>query len=630
MNQKILLCCLLSFVGLYGASVPQKLADKPADKPLRIITHNKQVYCYAPVISNGEHYVYIDNCNSSSVKPARYDVFQRISFNIYDSWFCVTAPSSVTGIDGKVTQKWDYVHLRPCAINDKNQRWIVKDNAFWTADGKFRLKDYGWYGYISQKASDYYNHTLDPSMQSWINTVATPGNISLKTPLAWTFKDSRQWGVYYIQDNYSTLDQIVNLYYNPENGHIAQYYPGNNTLFCMTSNNTSSQDWNWVSWNACSDIIPKTKDSMYWDISFMVENKGVLQDYQGNILRITKYGTNWGVPYTVKRSYLEKDTANTPDSLFLLAYDIGQWNQYVSANLGDTLEYCPAPGHKDSSAQRSKRSLPPTFRLTQEWIQRLWEIATTTDGGTTLISMCGTCLLHSYQMIAELQEYSISGPLRSGGYFFNTAPNTDPFDSFRQRFPILAQRLDSTIAFSNLPLRPQESGNTRTRRLGYAMSLSMLPQYAWHVSDLATTQDQIRDSIQELFNAPVGTLWFYIVSRSNAQGTGPVGHAQPILRTTDGLVFPTTNAPGMTLQQFTSRLNHLRSVDEVIDLLNIGGTRTLYLFLTLQVTGHHENPINASLSLNNCAGGGNNRRGNLRMPSSSLVNQCLSGRCSLQ
>ncbi|WP_143428342.1 DUF1561 family protein, partial [Helicobacter sp. 13S00477-4] len=414
----------------------QKLTDKPIDKSIHIKTHDKGNYCYAPVFTKGEAYIYIDDCSSSYVQSARYDVFQRIAYKINNNWLCLTAPSSVTGIDGESTQQWDYVLLRPCAINDANQRWVIKNNAIWTADEKYRIKDYQWYAFISKKSDDYYDHTLDSSMQAWSNTIATPGNISFKTPLSWTFIDPTQWGVYYIQNNKSTLDEVINLYYNPENGHIAQFYPSDGSLYCMTSNHNSKDNWDWVSWNVCSDDIPKNKDNKYWDTSFLIENKGAIRDYQGNILRITKYGTNWGVPYTAKPSYLQKDTSNTPDSLFLFSHDIEKWNRYVDGNLGETLHYCPAPGHKLAQNNgRIKRSLPPDFKLNEEWRKRLYAIATSTDTSKETSGICGSCLLQSFQMIAELQEYYSSTPLQSGGYFFDTAPNTNPFISFRQRFP---------------------------------------------------------------------------------------------------------------------------------------------------------------------------------------------------
>ncbi|EMP08157.1 hypothetical protein LEP1GSC124_0244 [Leptospira interrogans serovar Pyrogenes str. 200701872] len=50
------------------------------------------------------------------------------------------------------------------------------------------------------------------------------------------------------------------LYYNPENGHLAQYDPISGSLYCMYSQ-VDSYQWNWVSWESCSDaaiskIIP--------------------------------------------------------------------------------------------------------------------------------------------------------------------------------------------------------------------------------------------------------------------------------------------------------------------------------------------------------------------------------------
>lgn len=640
MNQKMLsslsslsfffLSIVFSFGTLFAASVPQKLADKPIDKSIRIKAQDGKNYCYAPSFKNGEGYIYIDNCSSDYVLPARYDVFQRISYQMNNNWMCLSAPSSVTGIDGDSDQKWDYIILRPCVINDQNQRWIIKDNALYTADGRFRVKDYKWYAYISKTSSDYYDHTLDSSMQTWINTVATPGNISLKTPLAWKIIDRTKLGMYYIQNNQSSAGEIINLYYNPENGHIAQYYPGSADLFCMSSNITASQDWNWVSWNKCTDNIPKTNDKTYWDISFLVQNEGMFKDYQGNILRVTKYGTNWGVPYTAKPNYLAKDTSNTPESLFLISHDIERWVQYVNGNLGETLHYCPAPGTKTTQASRVKRSLPPDFVLNEAWIRRLWEIARTTNNRGSLISMCGVCLLHSYQMVAELQEYSRRGPLQGGGYFFNTTPNTDPFVSFRQRFPLLAQRIESTASFLNIRLRPQETPFTRSRRINHAMTLAILPQYGWHPSDLATDQTAIQNNIQSLFNAPVGTMWIYFVARANEQGTGPIGHAQPVLRTNDGLVLIPTNAPGISLEYFRNLIAPMRNVNDVINSISLGGTRALYSFTTFQITQSYQNPLSITFSENNCTGGGEDRRGNGNMPRSSLVNQCLSGRCLLQ
>ncbi|EMI66075.1 DUF1561 family protein, partial [Leptospira interrogans] len=162
-------------------SVIQKPTDPPKDKPIKIVIHDGGRFCYGPVFSGDESYIIIEQCWQMHVMNARYDVFQRISYNINNTWLCITAPEKVI----KAEKNWDYVHLRPCTINDPLQRWIIKNNSFWTADGVYRLKDTNWYAYISRNSGDRYNHTLDPSMNDWIKTVATPGNISIQTSIAW-------------------------------------------------------------------------------------------------------------------------------------------------------------------------------------------------------------------------------------------------------------------------------------------------------------------------------------------------------------------------------------------------------------------------------------------------------------
>ncbi|KEG19321.1 hypothetical protein H710_01103 [Bartonella bacilliformis Ver097] len=72
-----------------------------------------------------EKAIYVDDYNSFIVKPARYDLFQRVAWNVNDTWLCMTAPNSVTGLDGKATSEWGYLLLRPCVINNPNQQWVL-------------------------------------------------------------------------------------------------------------------------------------------------------------------------------------------------------------------------------------------------------------------------------------------------------------------------------------------------------------------------------------------------------------------------------------------------------------------------------------------------------------------------
>ncbi|WP_025181763.1 DUF1561 family protein, partial [Leptospira interrogans] len=235
-------------------SIAQKPADQPKDKSIQVVMHGGSNYCYSPVFTKGEGYIWIDYCSDNTAK-ARYDVFQRISYNINNTWLCITAPETVV----KGEETWNYVNLRPCTINDPLQRWIVKDNSFWTANGRYRLKDTNWYGYISRNSGDRYDHTLNSSMDDWIKTVAIPGNISIQTSIAWDLQTTEGNERYFIRWG-SSNKNTTPLYYNPESGHIAQYDPSSGLLNCMYSKMTDKYDWNWVKWGKCSDAPIKKEN----------------------------------------------------------------------------------------------------------------------------------------------------------------------------------------------------------------------------------------------------------------------------------------------------------------------------------------------------------------------------------
>ena len=167
-----------------------------------------------------------------------------------------------------------------------------------------------------------------------------------------------------------------------------------------------------------------------------MHDSAMLKDYLGNFLRVTKYGTNWGVPYTAKADYLAKDTNEGQTSYFQFSHNMQDWERFKNANLSDSLPTCPANGSYTKNLKAIVQ-LPPSFALTQEWKKRLWQIATTTDGVSERAGDCGVCLLHSYQIIAEMNEYTAT-PLESGGFFFDTAFGRNPFTSFRAGYPRLS------------------------------------------------------------------------------------------------------------------------------------------------------------------------------------------------
>ncbi|EKO07875.1 PF07598 family protein [Leptospira interrogans str. C10069] len=550
-------------------SVIQNPTDPPKDKPIKVIVSGEGKFCYGPDFSGGESYIIIEQCWQMHVMNARYDVFQRISYNINNTWLCITAPEKVI----KAEKNWDYVHLRPCTINDPLQRWIIKNNSFWTADGFYRLKNYNWYGYISRNSGDRYNHTLDPSMNDWVNTVATPGNISIQTSIAWNLQTTEGQERYFIRWGGSDKNTTP-LYYNPESGHIAQYDPISGSLYCMYSQVGGNQ-WNWVTWALCSDAAISKDNPAFWNVFFKTEEGGIITDYKGNLLRVTRYGSNWGVAYAAKPDFVKTDTKNSPTSLFVLDKSLLDWTRYTYSNLGKTDQYCPAGKHGSIIHRRVKRTLPPDFQLTEEWIQRLYAIARSTTRQTQHSGICGVCLLQTFQMLAELQEYHSQGPLSAGGYFFDTAPNADPFISFRQRYPLLDNTLSDAINIFG------PSYNT-TWLLTLAYAITMLPQYEWTLSNTFNTRPEILSYISSLINSPPGSIWLAILRWRRPDGTF-IGHSVPILRTSQGLVvIPTNVSSSRTLENFRQSLIPSTDPNHIITNLERPNV-TLTRFTTIEL-----------------------------------------------
>ncbi|OOB97411.1 DUF1561 domain-containing protein [Leptospira interrogans serovar Australis] len=591
-------------------SVIQKPTDPPKDKPIKVIVSGEGKFCYGPDFSGGESYIIIEQCWQMHVMNARYDVFQRISYNINNTWLCITAPEKVI----KAEKNWDYVHLRPCTINDPLQRWIIKNNSFWTADGFYRLKNYNWYGYISRNSGDRYNHTLDPSMNDWVNTVATPGNISIQTSIAWNLQTTEGQERYFIRWGGSDKNTTP-LYYNPESGHIAQYDPISGSLYCMYSQVGGNQ-WNWVTWALCSDAAISKDNPAFWNVFFKTEEGGIITDYKGNLLRVTRYGSNWGVAYAAKPDFVKTDTKNSRTSLFVLDKSLLDWTRYTYS------KYCPAGKHGSIIHRRVKRTLPPDFQLTEEWIQRLYAIARSTTRQTQHSGICGVCLLQTFQMLAELQEYHSQGPLSAGGYFFDTAPNADPFISFRQRYPLLDNTLSDAINIFG------PSYNT-TWLLTLAYAITMLPQYEWTLSNTFNTRPEILSYISSLINSPPGSIWLAILRWRRPDGTF-IGHSVPILRTSQGLVvIPTNVSSSRTLENFRQSLIPSTDPNHIITNLERPNV-TLTRFTTIELGGLYQNTFDFLISNNNCTGEGEDRRGTGNYPSSTSVNQCSGdGRCAL-
>ena len=621
---------------------PQKLADTPKDEIIKVMDGTKRIRCYMPDVRN--NYVLIGTCRTSWAKPARYDVFGRVAYNINDTWFCISAPESVAQTKSKSR---DYLTLKPCVINDKKQQWKVKDDLFYSVDESYFIKDDGDYLYAaSVRDKSLYTSKLDASMKSWLDTIATPVNLSIITSLAWDYSTKDGSERYFLYNN-GSAKSTTELYYNLESGHIAQF-DGFKNINCLYADLAGAQ-WNWAWWGACTDAKAPSKSAnkAYWNFVRVSDTQSLLINHQGAALRLTQTGVNWGKPYVATAAYLAKDSAHSPTSRFIIDKDTQEWLRFIVANIGDNLPFCPAPANETqrnspaSNADLSSNSaptltqtpnfmqfppLPQGFALNDAWRARLLAIISTKDGSDFTQGVCGVCLLQSFQILAELLENPFS-PRTSGGYFFDTQAGANPFVSFAARNSLLYQTLDDLVewfpSYSAGEVATQQEIFEFNNNLALMSAVALLPQYEWRIVATSQGAGDVGRVVNALFNAPQGSA--FLLSLRLGRGGQVGGHAMVALQTGAGLVLVPTNAT-MDLDEFRAFVAPIRTQNEFF-------TRFTYFEFSVEnlslisAQGLHNNVFANRVSLSNCTGEGEDRRGSGAMPQSSLVNQCESGRC---
>lgn len=623
-------------------SIPQKLADSPKDSIIKVLDENGQIRCYMPDVRSV--YAVIGTCRTSWAKPARYDVFGRIAYNIEDTWFCLTAPESVAQTKRKSK---DYLTLKPCVINDKKQRWKLKDDLFYSLDESYVIKDDGAYLYAANvRDTSLYTSKIDASMSEWLSTIARPANLSILTSLAWDYTTSGGAQRYFLYNNGSAKN-TTDLYYNLESGHIAQY-DGYKELNCLYADLGGAQ-WSWAWWGKCTDAKAPSKNRAYWRFIRVSEAESVLLNFQGAPLRVTSTGIHWGVSYIVAPKYLLKDSENSPTSRFIIDKDTQDWIRFIYANIGDNLPFCPAPAQNLQSqnllansqnpnlqnpnpqnlAQSPQNQVPPLpydFSLNDAWRARLLAIINTNDGSATSSGVCGVCLLQSFQIIAELLE-NPRVPRVSGGYFYDTQADTNPFVSFQARNSLLYQTLDDIVSwFPNYAQSPTISPNEAfiyNNNLALMSAIALLPQHNWRITTRAQNPSDIPRVINTIFNSQRGSAFVLLLRLNFAGGEG--GHAMVALQTTQGVVLIPTNA-AMSAEEFNGFSTPIRNISEFMQRFSAYNFGIANIAL-LEVSGTFTSAFIENISLNNCTGDGDDRRGSGALPTSALVNQCASGRC---
>ena len=647
-----------------AGSNPQKLADKPRDMPISVLLQDGNIACYAPDTSNST--IKLVSCDKAP--KARYDVFSRVAWQVNDIWLCMSVESGKTTESGLI--------LRPCTINDERQRFIVRNNAFLHFPTELQIKDKNG-SLIALKPNDTSarNHALS-GMQAWLSTIATPAGISTSTFIAWTFFTPESFDMYYLTNDRSIKNDLQELIYNPETKQIGVFDTQGARLVCMTSQQTKAQDWNWLIWQKCQNLSPNQASAtshlhpQQWEIYLFGENsEALLRDYLGNFLRVTKYGMHWGVPYTATKTFIVADRSNSPTSFFRFSHDSQDWQRFVSANIADELQTCPASGElaqlqdlnvkkagsfaslspeilvanpmapssmgllgaESPKANNFDPPLPEDFVLSDAWKRRLFVLATSTDGVPQRAGDCGVCLLQTYQMLAELIT-APNAPLSEGGYFFDAQQGVNPFPSFRLRYPLLASQLDGYSTANDVTSQSWQDAFIYAAQVYRAIALSMLPGYFWVLENFYQSQAHIFSGLNAMLYAPVGSAWVLHFHFVDAQGRQR-GHGMPVLRLRDGLLFIPTNVTGRASFEGFERLLSIslaRTPQDAYNIISLRGTRRMIMVAPLQMRRPYENPLNSFVSVHNCDGDGEGRRGSRDLPLSELINQCASGRCLIQ
>lgn len=289
-------------------------------------------------------------------------------------------------------------------------------------------------------------------------------------------------------------------------------------------------------------------------------------------------------------------------------------------------------GNLGANLNKPTLQLPIDFNLSA-WVARLLQIIGTTNDEAlaTRTGICGTCMLHSYQIIAEFMHYHNSPPL-GGGYFFDAVPNTNPFTSFQNRNPLLYDTLSDIVDYyGRTNLIGHTETFTNTVEVAFASSISMLPQYEWNLIASASTTREINALLSNIFNvSQPGAMYFTVLMRYVPETRDFRGHAVVTIRASTGFIVIPTNIRGISLNSLRAYTQLATTPQELQDRFTMrltGSPLNLVGLAFIEVREPFNLPFASALSFQDCGGFGEDRRGNAALPRASTLNQCSSGRC---
>lgn len=649
---------LIQFPAIAGI-VP---AQAPDDGTLYIIMPNASLYGGMMIdkSSSSGWRLYMTNNASKWIRTARYDVLKRVSFqdpdNSSGSRLCLTVPKSLQRAS---PASWDYIQVDLCAINRKDQQWEVGSDGRFTATHfpQLQVGDMNWMPAMQSTSNKIYlgdafiNDVVSiyPGPKWW-QTNAQPADLNIQVKIV---GDSNPpYGSPNVGNDLlfnSTIIKSSNIY-NPETKQIQFINYALSKVQCISGPVGKTETWDWLKAYDCN-----TSGLHTWSIDILgtgvtgsdgsVYNPAAVTDEAGNILSYSGYSA-WLSNLKGYSKYNSLVWVGGGDRTY------ADWSKFSLANEWEYLKYCPA----SSATPRSLRSLPSSWITglgstdIVSILKRMYAISMA-GAGPSCTGGWGPCVVHSLEMIAELYDWASAGtqPYAYGeGRFFNVIPGdpTDPINRVAERFPSIGAT-NSRIARLANEYNAAITSTTPTtdmRRFVSMMLVSGAPLIFFPDRDV-----QYRFSTPPFGNrggaqSPSQVYADTVIGLQSFMDNHPVGttalihfqgrdyaHDQPIIHFSDGWrLLATNNGSAYSLHQYIENSAPTNSATDILFRLDSLVPNQVMSFDIVEIGGLRTVPFSNTVSVGDCIGLGSGRRGSGLPPASSSVNQCFSGRCTLQ
>ena len=637
MIKKNLAVLLALFIYLPVSSVPLPISPPPARDGWLVLTlHDGKYAC----VTMGDYRIaelYRGNAWQKRCLSFRYDEFSRLSVRKNDKEWCLSMPNSIT----TGAEYWDYALFNLCVVGEYKQIWSINSDEtskhfISNTNTGYRLLDFNWKLYLSNSgATSFKNYLADDrgDVKALIAASARPATYSVPLKLQWNYQ-GRNYELF--------LDDI----------HGANYHPDDKTIRdhngkCLKSNldKTAKNTWAYTSFTPCP--AKELTGQYQWNIIVTSERndkaKYEIWDDNNNQLAVTRYGSEWDVPFVASVLYVYTSKA---DKLVTQFDSVGFYKdaiRQINKSYANAANQCKLKTDCKKHKIFNRMQPSPYNLLNPEWLDRFWQIATTTNQSSSGVGFCGICALHTMEMISEViaARFTRSPNPPVTPSFIQLAAHTNPFTHLRLHYPRLMDRLEAVSEDMALQVTAAE-GMTRRELLAYFTSAhrqtlaTFIPHVEISLSSVyrPTTSQSYWD---EMYAQAEGTLWSISYS-VNLTATEMARHVVMAYRGENGIHIMPTNM-NIAFEQYSFIVRHsLTSGEEFLAYLlrvldaEVPSTSTFHGLIISRIGERiASDEYSNSVSFGDCLGAGPGRRGNGRSTNATILNSCApTGRCVIQ